>query len=156
MLYSHRILLLITFLGICGGGASLWAADIPVSSIADDGPGTLREAIANALPGDRIIFDAVTDGNPIVLSTPLTITKILTINGNGMDATYISGGDVTNVFDIVGVDSITIRDLSIIDGFRLYCGGGLLVDESNLSLISTRISGNQARSGGGGDMHLFW
>jgi hypothetical protein len=58
-------------------GAS--ADTIAVTSLGDSGPGSLRQAIADAPDGSTIIVPAGT----ITLASPLAIAKDLTITGAG-------------------------------------------------------------------------
>ena len=60
---------------------SAQAGTITVTSTDDSGPGSLRQAIADAQPGDEILFEPSSDGQVqrIILSSPLSITKGLTI-----------------------------------------------------------------------------
>ncbi len=64
------------------------AALLTVTNLNDDGPGSLREAIALANDGDRIEF-AVT-GTIALTSGQLTIDKDLTIHGPGADVLRIT------------------------------------------------------------------
>src|SRR5689334_1283501 len=63
---------------------------ITVTSAADSGGGSLRDAIASANPGDTIEFASAINGTPIVLTSgQLTISQSLTITGNGAANTII-------------------------------------------------------------------
>ncbi len=63
-----------------------------VTSLNDNGPGSLRQAIAVATPGSTITFDASLRGT-IVLADSLDITKSLTIHGPGAQVLSIRGGN---------------------------------------------------------------
>lgn len=78
------------------------AADIPVTSGDDDGPDTLRQAVAaaNALSGDDLIVIDPSVGT-ISLASPLTITDGVAIQGNGTTVTR------TDSFDMVVIDLAT-------------------------------------------------
>ena len=68
------------------GTRALHAATITVTSTADSGPGSLRDAIAAASDGDTIQFAAALNGQSITLtSAELAIDKNITINGPGPD-----------------------------------------------------------------------
>ena len=45
---------LVALLALCTAPA--WSADVVVSSSADSGPGSLREALTSAVAGDTIVF----------------------------------------------------------------------------------------------------
>ena len=74
------------------------AANITVTTNADAGAGSLRQAITSALPGDTIVFDLPFGSQEIDLQTPLpVIAQPLTIDGsvpgaiNGPQAPRIDG-----------------------------------------------------------------
>ncbi len=60
-----------------------------VTTLADDGAGSLRQAIADATAGDTVEFSV---SGTIVLATELVIDKDLTINGGGVINDGAGGG----------------------------------------------------------------
>ncbi|HEY0765638.1 MAG TPA: hypothetical protein VGD61_24880 [Pyrinomonadaceae bacterium] len=63
---------------------SFCTTDPVVANNLDDGPGSLRQAIADACDGSTITFNMATVTSPISLTTAqLTIEKNLTITGPG-------------------------------------------------------------------------
>jgi uncharacterized repeat protein (TIGR01451 family) len=64
---------------------------ITVTSSADDGPGSLREAIANVCTGGRIEFDLTTPTTITLTSGELLIERAMTIAGPGRDADHQRG-----------------------------------------------------------------
>ena len=76
---------LFALLGVMMAGAeSVHAATLIVTTTADSGAGSLRDAIAAASDGDTIQFDAALNGQTITLtSAELVIDKNITINGPG-------------------------------------------------------------------------
>ncbi len=98
-------------LGLAAAGclAVAQAATFTVSSTADSGAGSLRQAIldANAAPGaDTIVFAAGANGTITVASALPIVTDALSIQGNGVASTVISGGGSQRLLT-------TIRDLSL-------------------------------------------
>jgi len=76
----------------------LSAATVTVTNPNDSGPGSLRQLIADAAPGDTIVFDAGLSGQTIVLSETLTIEKDLTIDGSMLpSAVTLSGNNQVQV-----------------------------------------------------------
>src|SRR5512143_1596746 len=71
------------------------AATNHVTNLNDSGPGSLRQAIADAPPGGTIDF-AVT-GTITLTSGQLVITNNLTINGPGRTNLTISGNHTSRV-----------------------------------------------------------
>src|SRR4051812_12445750 len=71
--------------------ANLRAATITVTSVADSGTGTLREALASASSGDTISFSLTTPARITLSSGELLVTKSLTISGPGASNLAVDG-----------------------------------------------------------------
>src|SRR5438132_14144234 len=82
----------------------------------DSGPGSLRQALADAHNGDTIIFDSNLNGRNIVLtSDELVIDKNVTINGPGANllGVYRSSNPDLRVFHVMPGATVTISGLTI-------------------------------------------
>ncbi|NKI35621.1 right-handed parallel beta-helix repeat-containing protein [Wenzhouxiangella sp. XN79A] len=105
-------------------GAAI-AADFPVSSSADAGPGSLREAIAqaNTNPGaDTISFSGVS--SITLTSGQIDITDDLTVNGP-VDGVVISGNNTSRIFGVTQQGtSLDLDRVVLVDG-RAEDAGGL-------------------------------
>lgn len=112
------------------------AAVITVSTMADaevaDGNCSLREAIHAAAIDASIDACAAGSGadtiavpaGTVALTSTLDLQRDLTIQGGGVDATFLDGGDAVQVFRRVGpAGPIEIRDLSIEHGHGVGGGG---------------------------------
>src|SRR5262249_34563511 len=127
-----------------------------VTSTADSGAGTLRQAILDACDASTITFD--TAG---VFSTPQTITLLselsigtnVTIDGPDLlsQQVTINGGNSTfRLFKIQSGKTATIRDLKLTGGnVSASNGGAIWNDHGTLTLINLDITGNNASGGGG-------
>jgi predicted outer membrane repeat protein len=91
------------------------SADVAVTSDADTGANTLRDALATANDGDTIVF-ALPAGSTISLASGLTVTKHLSIDGAGSPGLTISGNHAVTVLTINGPASAKISNLTIADG----------------------------------------
>jgi len=155
------------------GTISVAQAAITVTSLNDSGPGTLRQAIANAASGDTINF-AVT-GTITLTSGELAISNNLTIAGPGMANLTVNGRGASRVFEItISTVNATLSDLTIANGVNSsYGGGGIknigtltlshcaitnclggvygagIYNSGNLNCMGAIISGNDADFGGG-------
>ncbi len=118
-----------------------------VTSLNDNGPGSLRQAIAVATPGSTITFEASLRGT-IVLVDVLDITKSLTIHGPGAQVLSIRGGNNIYRVNVHARASITISGLT----FQNSTDGGIL-NEGTLTLINSVVSHNRSISGAGGGIH---
>ena len=148
------------------GSASVsQAATFTVTSLADSGAGSLRDAIdqANANPGaDAIDF---TVSGTITLSSSLPFVSFaggpLTIDGTGQSV-VISGNNSVRVMSVEDPNSINppsgavleIKNLTIANGRDTanFGGGGILNIRGNLTVTNCVIRDNHASSvvGGGG------
>lgn len=141
--------------------ATAATAAITVSNTNDSGPGSLRQAIADAAPAESIVVPA---GIYTLTSGELLIANSLTITGSGPADTIIQAGDQSRVFHTTGPASdITIAGVTISDGethpapgAQLAQGGGVYNNEATLTLAHDVIKDNIAEadgdraSGGGG------
>jgi hypothetical protein len=138
--------------GATAQGAPTLPATITVTNTEDSGPGSLRDAIAQAAPGDTINF-TVTGGISLT-SGSITINKDLFIVGPGADELGI-GRDSTQYFKIFTVEShatVAISGLFISGGgaiaTTLDAGGGI-DNNGTLTLDSCHLINNFAYNGGG-------
>ncbi len=122
-------------------GAS--AATLVVENTNDSGPGSLRQAIVSAGPGETILVPAGT----IALSTPLDVNKNLTIDGAGVSASVISGGGASRVVELTGSPAVTLSGMTITEG--LAASGGGIAATGTLTLAHVAVVGNHAEEAGG-------
>ena len=136
------------------------AATITVTSNADNGAGTLRNAIATAATGDTINFD--TTAFPVGGTNTITLTSFqlstslanLTIDAtaNGdvtIDANHASGVMYDNA---AAGGSLTLNHLTLRNGKlngNNTVGGGIDIPLANLTLAYSTISGSSSGYGGG-------
>ncbi|AWV98729.1 choice-of-anchor Q domain-containing protein [Arcticibacterium luteifluviistationis] len=118
-----------------------------VYNTKDDGCGSLRYVVANAISGDTIRFDNVIDMDSIKLTSgQILINKNLVILGNGMENTIIDGQANDRVFEISSTKNIFIKGLSIQNGKAKIVGnqskGGGIYNSGHLSLIEVALTNN--------------
>ena len=101
------------------------ASAATVTTLEDSVPGSLRQAIIEASPGETIDF-AVT-GTIVLTDGPLVITRDVTLQGPGPGSLSVSGGNLDRVMTISGA-SATVSGLTITSGFFRGDGGGVHVD----------------------------
>jgi CSLREA domain-containing protein len=150
--HNALCLLLMIFLGLAGPLVSeAVAATQTVTNTNDSGPGSLREAIETAEPGDVIVFAANARGT-IVLDESnggLIIDKALTITGPGANRLTISGDFSVAVF-FVTASPVKISGLRIIQGNLFDDDGAGLLNTGDLTLTDCVFSGNEVSDGVGG------
>jgi Ca2+-binding RTX toxin-like protein len=115
----------------------------------------LRNAIANATPGEVITFNA--SGTIVLTAGELVINKPLTIDGGTNDIIIDAGGnsrvfnidDGTNAEVDVFIEGLTITGGNVTGGNLTGNGGGIFNDE-NLTITDSTIDANTATNDGGG------
>ena len=123
------------------------SADVVVTSDADTGANTLRDALATANAGDTIVF-ALPAGSTISLATGLTVTKNLAIDGAGSAGLTISGNHAVAVVTINGPVSATISNLTIADGTNGISAVG------SLTLLKCTVRGSVTGISSYGTLHV--
>lgn len=126
-------------------------ATITVNSTADQGVGSLRDAIANAKKGDTIQFARNLSQKTIKLvSGQLVLDKSITIDGKNAPGLTISGNNSSRVFQLERKQEATLKNLIIADGKTKGPGGGIRTrHESTLTLMNVEVNDNVAELGGG-------
>ncbi|MBD1840098.1 right-handed parallel beta-helix repeat-containing protein [Coleofasciculus sp. FACHB-64] len=114
-----------------------YAATFSVTSTADSGAGSLRQAIldANTSSGDDII-DFLLGGEPqtINVSSGLDITDNLFINGLGADLLSVRGDTTFDLFSIASGATVEISGLTVTNGrIGILNLGTLTVNNSSIS-----------------------
>ena len=123
-----------------------------VTSTNDSGPGSLRQAIADACTGVTIDFNDSLSGQTIPLtSIQLEISKNVTIDGHALASKItISGNSSTRVFVVdVGVTA-TLDSLIVTQGRVEGCCGAGLLNYGTLTITNSLFSANTNDNGIGG------
>jgi hypothetical protein len=124
------------------------SATLTVTNTNDSGTGSLRQAIADATPGDTINFSVT--GTITLTSGQLFIDKNLTIQGPGASRLSISGNHTSRVFFINQGVTTTLEGMTIRDGDGSDGGGGGIYNSyGTLTITNCTISDNKSNDGGG-------
>jgi len=130
---------------------SIAAATITVANTNDSGAGSLRQAIADASPGDTIVLPA-SASHYAATSGELVIEKSLTITGAGARATVIDAmGEPHRVLEIaagtVAISGVTITGAKE----SLENGAGVDIEgTASVTLSDVSVSGNTVKMIGDG------
>jgi predicted outer membrane repeat protein len=128
-------------------------ASYDVETLKDAGPGSLRQAIANASPGSSLTIAPRLSGGTITLSSgQLLIDKDLTIDASTLpDGLTIDANHASRVIE-VALGATVILDSLILTGGAASDGGGLY-NRGTVSLIATTVSGNTAGAEDSNSIH---
>lgn len=131
------------------------AANLIVTNNSDSGVGSLRQAVADANPGDVITFASQVSGTITLNSGQLVINKSLTITGPGAANLAISGNNASRVISITTGVNVTLLGLTIYGGNPGFAGtfyelvGGGISNSGTLTLTHVTLTGNTSPNGGG-------
>jgi hypothetical protein len=137
------------------------ATTIMVTNTNDSGPGSLRQALADANDGDTIQFDPALNGQTITLTSgELVVADSITISGPGPGLLAVSRDSQSSNFRILHIQpnqTVAVSGLTISYGNLINeSGAGIFIDQSTVTISNCVISGNATDSppsiqaGGGG------
>lgn len=154
---SGLTLLTLTLIGCGDTSQPPVVSGTPITSLADDGPGSFRETLAAAKDGDTLRF--TTQGTVTVAST-LVVDKNITLLAEGV--TFDAAGK-GRVFQVPAGADVTIRGGTLKGGtgapitvasvskqdLTVATYGGVLLNEGTLTLDGTAVTDGKANLGGG-------
>ncbi len=129
------------------------AATNIVSSLADSGPGSLRQVMTDSDVGDIIVFRV--SGTIVLASGELLVDKDLAIIGPSTGVLAISGGGASRVFNINSNVTALISSLTVTNGCAPGNGGGIC-NAGTLRLDNLILSGNTTVNGTNGASTGFY
>jgi len=128
-------------------------ADFVVTTLEDGSAvvGSLREALNNAVPGQRVTFAPWLDGGTLVLTGgPLNFPTSVSIDGSGLsERLRIDADGKSRVFYVDGNVRVALINLWITGG-QANTGAGVWVKDGELELRNCAIENCHAKSFGGG------
>src|SRR5436190_17389815 len=162
---TTRVALFLCFVAVLLAGGAVMArvdaATLIVTNTNDNGPGSLRQALADAIDGDTIQFVSALNGQTIYLTNgQLVINNSITVSGPGPALLTVARAQqaaLGRIFSIppgltVGISGLTISSGRLTD----ENGGGISNDHATLTITDCVISMNQISlgfsqpTGGGG------
>lgn len=130
-------------------------AIITVTTTADSGTGSLREAIANAQSGDTVKFSSNLANQKITLTGgQLTVNKGISIDGSEAPNLTVSGNNSTRILVVEKFLNVNIKNLNFTSGKTIGVGsageGGAIQvrDYSTLTVENSKFTNNKASRGG--------
>ncbi|WP_300620475.1 choice-of-anchor Q domain-containing protein [Dokdonella sp.] len=130
-------------IALIAGTSCANAATFTVTSLGDNGAGSLREAIANANQAagtDTIVFQAGLTGTITLSGGALSITDSLTLTGPGSGRVTLDAGNAGRAFKLVNANAsdktFAISGLKIVNGNASAAsddsGGGLFYEATSI------------------------
>lgn len=156
------LLFLVLLLPACGGGGGSGGdgstvvglgqpptATLMVTNHDNDGPGSLRQAVADAPPGAWIVFDPALPAGDIQLTAPIEVTKVLTIGGlDGVGVRHgIDGQGFAQLFQVINA-ALQLNDL-VLHGGHAGLGGGIYGTFSDVVLVRCHMHACVSTGSGG-------
>jgi hypothetical protein len=122
-----------------------------VTTLADSGPGSLRDAIATTPPGGTVDFQPSLSGTIVLSGSALSITKDLTVAGPGARVIAVKGiGGINGIetFDCSQGNQVRISGLTIT--------GGSIFNHGTLTIADCIVTGIRSNLAGGGGIYNFY
>jgi hypothetical protein len=122
---------------------------LTVTNLSDHDPGSLRDAITQAAPGDTINFAGGLQGTITLTTGELALHQNVDIEGPGASQITVSGNHASRVFDISRGANVTIANLTVANGQVLlyfnnvnaYADAGGIYNAGNLVLVGDTVTG---------------
>jgi len=122
---------------LCAVALPVHAATITVTNTNDSGPGSLRQALANANNGDTISFTVT--GTIALTSGGLPVTKNVTISGPGANQLAVNGNQALFAFGVFPQRTVSISGLRIRNAQV-----GVYNNQGTVSVSNCALSGNSS------------
>jgi Bacterial Ig-like domain (group 3)/Bacterial Ig domain/Calx-beta domain len=121
-----------------------------VTTTADGGAGSLREALSNVCSGDTITFNIAGAGPHTITLTSgeLLVDQNVTVNNNSGESITVSGNNLSRVFNVDTGITAAIIGLTISGGNATGDGAGIS-NNGDLTVVNSTLSGNAAGADGG-------
>ena len=126
----------------------------PGNGTCDDTECTLREAVAAATTGARIVFASGLQGTISLADAALIVDNSLSIDGAGQIA--VDAQHLTRAFVIAAGDGpVTLSRLTVKNGAAISSGGGISISATEVTLDSLTVTGGIADGANGGGIQVI-
>ena len=111
-----------------------------VSNANDTGPGSLRDAVANARAGDTIIYIAALPATIALRGGAIALTKNVVIAGPGASQLTVDAGGKSGIFTIAAGVTAIVSGLTLTNGKAT--SGGAILNGGNLTVAADVFTNN--------------
>lgn len=126
--------------------------EITVTSAADSGPGSLRQALNDLCPGGTVLFSPDLAGQTITLTSgPYVLNKNVTIDSSSAPGITVSGNNSDRVLIIDPGTTAAVKGLTLANGYGWDLAGGVL-NNGSLTLDHVTVKDNVMATSAG----EFW
>lgn len=146
MISTNRFPSTLVFSAIASALLALWLMGVAVTPAQGAlPPNPIQNAIDNATDGATISIPAAT------FTESITVTKNLTLTGVLSSTTIIQAVTGQRVITVTAGHNLRIENLTVTGGQAGIGndGGGIYVENGNLTVVNSRITNNSAQYGGG-------
>ena len=126
-------------LGAPGAGAAPPPTALVVQNCLDHGPGSLRQAVVDAAPGEPIDLTQLGCSTITLTTGSINVSRAQLIQGPGPDALTIDGAGIDRVFTQASTDPLALYGMTIQDGYVNAFGGGCIYSAGILQLNDTVV-----------------
>ncbi len=113
---------------------------VTVTNTNDTGTGSLRQAVAVVASGGSIDFDPALAGQTIGLSSPIVLSRGVSIDGAAAPSLSLDGGGVDRVLIVDAGTTAGVSNLTMTNGFGFQLAGCVL-NNGNLTLDHVTVTG---------------
>jgi hypothetical protein len=121
-----------------GANESIPILPLQVTNTADNGPGSLRDTVNNAVPGDAITFAPGLTGTITLTNGPIVIGQSLSIAGPGPKLMFLTSAGAGSALDVTGGD-VQISGLTVTDSGGGIDNGAAISNSANLTLSNCEM-----------------
>ena len=115
--------------------------ELVVTTLADGGEGSLREALGLIADGGTITFDPTLAGGSMALTAgPLVVGRSVTVDGSTAPGITLDGGGVDRVLVVAAGAAGTVSDLTLRNGYGFQLAGCVL-NNGTLTLDHATVTG---------------
>jgi beta-glucanase (GH16 family) len=117
-------------------------AQVTVTTLANAGEGSLRSALEEVAAGGTVVFDPTLAGGTINLTSgPLVPSYDVTVDASAAPDVTIDGGGVDRVLVVNAGTDVTVKNLTMTNGYGFQLAGGVL-NNGTLTLDHVTVTGN--------------
>ena len=129
------------------------AATTTATSTADAGPGSLRNALGAVCDGGQVSVSSELAGQTIALSSPLSTSGTVSVDGNGV---ILDGQGQSRILEVTQGADVSVSEATMTHGYGSEIGGAI-INNGTLRLTDVTVAdnlvtttGNEFWKGGGG------